>query len=56
MWVKIGDDMSKRSWVIEGHTDKQMDKQTFKRTYLQISSKFWQVVIRGQKMTLGGLK
>ena len=53
MGMKFGDDRSKTATCIASQTDKQTNKQTnrqtVKRTYLQISSKFWQVIKRRQK-------
>ena len=54
MWTKFRVNWSKTATCIasrqtDRQTNKQTNKQTVKRTYLQISSKFWQVINRRQK-------
>ena len=53
MWTKFRVNWSKTTTCIafqtNRQTDRQTNKQTDKRTYLQISSKFWQVINRGKK-------
>ena len=45
MWVKFGDDMSKRSWVIEGQTDKQTNKQMKGQSEIAYLPKFANIML-----------